>query len=69
MIQAVIIIFPSPTVIHKAKKLLTGSGISSNITKISSKTGCAYALTVSPKDGKSAINILKKHGISFIIGT
>lgn len=68
MMQAVIIIFPSPTVIHKAKKLLTGSGIGSNITKISSKTGCAYALTVSKKDARSAINLLKKHGISFIIG-
>ena len=68
MIRTVIIVFASPTLTQKAKKLLYSNSIGSDITKISSESGCSFALAVAESNKNTAVQILKKHVIPFRIG-
>lgn len=68
--EEIIFAFDSITYANKAKKLLLRVGITTKLTKISSKSsseGCVFGISIKREDYYSAVRILREADIRYAV--
>ena len=66
--NTVFLIFESPSIAGKAKRILENSYINCEMRKKAMSNGCVFTLAISENQEKSAHAILKKMRVPFTVG-